>query len=144
TLLLAYRKGEAGFTDFGLVTHRQSHDEIVGRRRLGRSQNAIDVRLWITKRNVACDRLIEHMIFLQHHSDVLPDVAIIQGFQINVIEEDGSFRRLKEAGNKLDERRLAATAPPYKRNHLPRRQIERNVAQNTGRLRPTIPKTHVP
>ena len=61
-----------------------------------------------------------------------------------MIKKDHSFCRLKETGNKLDERCLAATAPPHKGDHLPRRQIERDAAQNTGRLRPTIPKTHVP
>src|SRR5438445_5584725 len=67
-LLLSTRDRETRFTDFRLITHGQTHDEIMCGGGLSRSENTIQIRFRIAERNVACDRLVEHVVFLQHHS----------------------------------------------------------------------------
>ena len=64
-LFLSTGKRETGLTNFGFVTERQSHDEIVRRGSLRRRQDAIDVRFRIAERDVARDRFVKHVVFLQ-------------------------------------------------------------------------------
>ena len=92
-------KRKTRFTNLGLVPQRQTHDEIVGGRCLRRRQHTVEIRLGITKGNVACDRLIKHMIFLKDHSDVPAHIAVIQCFQIDIIEQDRAFSRLEQSGD---------------------------------------------
>ena len=55
---------------------------------LRRGKNTIQIRLWVAKGDIARDRLIEHMVFLQNHADMPPHIAIIQCSEIDVIKED--------------------------------------------------------
>src|SRR5205823_14711258 len=127
-LLLSTRDRETRFADFRLITHRQPHDEVMRGGGLSRSENTIQIRFRITERNVACDRLVKHVVFLKHHSDVTAHIPIIQILQIDVIEQDRAFRRFEETGDQFHERGLATATSPDECDHAASRQIERDVA----------------
>src|SRR5581483_94098 len=103
---------------------RKAHDEIVRRGRLCCGQNTIEIGLGIAERDVARDRFVEHVIFLQHHSDVPANIAVIQCAKIDIVEVDGAAGWLEQAGDEFDQGCLAASATSHERDHASGREIE--------------------
>ena len=101
---------------------------------MGGGKYPIKFRLWIAKGNIAGDRLVKHVIILKNDSDVPPNVAVIEAFQIDIVEKYGAFRRLQKAGNQFDQRRFAAAAPAHECHHPPWDQIERDIFQDVRRF----------
>ena len=110
-------------------------------RRLRRRQHAVKIRLGITEGDVARDRLVEYVVFLQNHADVPPHIAVVQSFQVNMIEEDRAFGRLEQSGDEFNQRCLAAAAATDEGHHLSGGEVEIDVIENIRRLGPAIFKT---
>src|SRR3954465_2833164 len=90
---------------------------------LGRGQDPVQIWLRVTKRDIAGNRLVKHVVLLQNHSDIPAHVAVVQRLQIDVIEKDCALGRLEQAGYELDQSFLAAPAATYQRESSPVREF---------------------
>ena len=66
-------------------------------------EDAIEIGLGIAEGDVARDRFVEDVVLLQDHPDVPPHVAVVERFQIGVVEQNRAFGRFEQTGDELDQ-----------------------------------------
>ena len=110
---------------------------------LSGGENTVKIGLGISEGNIPRDRFIEHVIFLQHHSDMTANVAIVQCPEIDIIKINIAFGWFEQASDQFDQRRLAATTATDKCDHATWGKIERDVAQNIRCFRTAVSKADI-
>ena len=75
----------------------------------------------------ARDRVVEEVALLQHEADLPPERPVVERAQLEAVEPDRPLGRLHQAGEQLDQRRLARAAAPDDRDRLARLDRERDA-----------------
>ena len=93
-------------------------------------EDAVEIRLGIAEGDVAQDRFVEHMIFLENKTDLPAQVAVVQGAHVHSVVEDRSRRWLEKTRQQLHQSGLAASASPDDGDHPARRDVQIDLAEN--------------
>ena len=89
------------------------------------------------------DRVVEEVVLLEDEPDLPPQVAVVERLHVDAVVEDRPLRRLEQADQALDERRLPGSAAAHDRHGLAGRGFERDPLQDLRRLRAPVLEAHV-
>ena len=134
-LALAARQPAAGLGDFGVISFRQSRDELVRVRRARGFLDLLRRRVEATVAQVVGDRSGEQDRILQHDRDLLAQRADAVLADVDAVDRQAAAGRVVEPRNQTDERRLAGAGQADQRNHLARLGGERDVVQHARAVR---------
>ena len=76
--------------------------------------------------------MLEQRVVLEHEADIALLHGLVRG--VLVAEEDGAAGRPLEPGDQPQQRRLAGTGGPQKRDQLARLDVERDLVQRRKAL----------
>ena len=90
------------------------------------------------------DRVVEEDGVLRDHPDLGAERPQGHVADIDTVDQDGARRDVEEAGNEIDERRLARSAGADDRDHLAGLHRERHALENLPAVLIVVLKTDVP
>ena len=119
TLTLPAAQRETTLTDRSVVPFGKSHDEVVGAGESRRALHRFHVGIGFRKRNVVADRIVEQERLLEHHTDVLSQLAHVEPTQIDAIQCDAALLHVVKAQQQPNDGALAGSSGTHQRDRLP-------------------------
>ena len=118
-LALAGGEGTAPLGDGGPVAVRELGDELVGADGHGRGLDLGIARVGAPVGDVVADRAREQEALLGHVAELAAVGGQVIVAKVGAVDEDGSCRRVVEAGEQLDDGRLPAPVSPTSATNSP-------------------------
>src|ERR1700722_2111393 len=135
-LTLACGQAAAAIAHDRVVAFGQFENEVVGPRKLRRSNDTLDRQRGIGQRNVVPDRAVEQHVFLKHDTDLATQPGRIDLREIDAVDQHTAALRDIEALDELGERALARAGRTDDADQLAGRNGQADVVQH---FRPVDP-----
>ena len=130
SLALAAGDVRAALRDRRLETLGHLGDELLALRDFERVPELVVGRVLLAVAQVARDGAAEQERLLRDEADLAPEVVAVHVADVDAVDEHRAAGHVVEAGDEVDERRLAAARAADDRRGLARRGRERHAAQH--------------